>query len=152
MASGWFSQGVLSCINGTIDLDTSTIKVMLVTSSYTYDPDHQAVNTISANEISATNYTGGYGGGGRKTASVTLQKSDANNRVEIAIADLTWTSLGGVSNATPSGAVVIYETGGNDTSSTPIAFLDFSDTPTNGGNFTLDFVALASGGNMQITV
>lgn len=152
MASGWYSGGLNSILTGAIDIDTSTLKVMLVTSSYTYDPDHTAVNTISANEISATNYTGGYGGGGRKTASITTQASTANNRVEIAIADLTWTSLGGVSNATPSGCVLIFETGGNDTASIPIAFLDFSDTPTNGGNFTLDFVALGSGGNLQISV
>lgn len=159
MASGWYSQGVFKICNGTIDVDTSTLKVMLVKSTYTYDPDHNFVDDGTSNatcllakEISATNYTGGYGGGGRKTASITLQKSDANNRVEIAIADLTWTSLGGASNDTPSGCALIFETGGADTTAIPIAFLDFSDTPTNGGNFTLDFAALGSGGNLQITV
>jgi hypothetical protein len=159
MASGWYSQGLLKCLDGTIDLDTSTIKVMLVDAGYTYDPDHQVIDPgtndaadLSFNEIVATNYTGGFAGAGRKTAVVTLQKSNTNNRVEIAIADLTWTALGGATNDTASGAVVIYETGGADTASIPIAFLDFADTPTNGGNFTLDFAALGSGGNMQINV
>lgn len=152
MASGFYSQGVLKCLDGTIDLDTSTLKVMLVSSSYSYDPDHDFVDDISANEISATNYTGGFGGAGRKTASVSMQRSTTNNRVEIALADLTWTALGGASNATPSGCVLIYETGGADTAAIPIAFLDFSDTPTNGGDFTLDFTALGSGGNLRITV
>lgn len=151
MASGWYSNGVLNCLNGTIDLDTDVIKVMLVDEVYAYDPDHDFVNDISANEISATNYTGGFGGGGRKTATVTMQASTANNRVEIAIADLTWTALGGALNDTVGAAVVIHEIT-NDAASIPIAYLDFTDTPTNGGNFTLDFTALGSGGNMRITV
>jgi hypothetical protein len=152
MASGWFTEGLKKLVDGSIDIDTSTIKVMLVKAAYTYDPDHDQVSDISGNEIAATNYTSGYGGAGRKTASVTLQNTTASNRLDIAIGDLTWTSLGGASNDTVAAAVVIFETGGADTSSIPLAYLDITDTPTNGGNFTLDFAALASGGNLQIAV
>lgn len=152
MASGWYTQGLLKLLDGTIDIDTSTLKVMLVKSAYTYDPDHDQVSDISANEIVATNYTSGFAGAGRKTASITLQNTTASNRVDIAIGDLTWTSLGGASNDTVAAAVLIFETGGADTASIPIAYLDHTDTPTNGGNFTLDFAALGSGGNLQIAV
>ena len=150
MASGWYLQGLLKILDGTIDLDTATIKIMLVKAAYTYDPDHDQVSDISGNEISATNYTGGFGGGGRKTASITMQVTTASNRVDIAIGDLTWTALGGVSNDTPAAAVVIFETGGADSASIPIAYLDFTDTATNGGNYGLDMAALGSGGNLQI--
>lgn len=152
MASGWYTQGLLKLLDGTIDIDTSTLKIMLVKSAYTYDPDHDQVSDISSNEIVATNYTSGFSGAGRKTASITLQNTTASNRVDIAIGDLTWTSLGGASNDTVAAAVLIFETGGADTASIPIAYLDHTDTPTNGGNFTLDFAALGSGGNLQIAV
>ena len=158
MASGWFSQGLLRTLDGTIDLDTSTLKLMLVDTGYTYDPDHEVVDPgtndaadLSHNEVVATNYTGGFGGAGRKTAVVTMQKSNASNRVEIAIGDLTWTSLGGATNDTVGGSALIREIT-NDTQSIPIGFFDVTDTPTNGGNVTLDFAALAAGGNMQIAV
>jgi hypothetical protein len=156
MASGWFTNGLLKLLDGTIDIDTSTLKVMLIDSTYTLDPDQDNVDItgtsdLAAKEISgASGYTGGYAGSGRKTATITLQQNDSSNRVDIAIADLTWTSLG--TGATIGGAALIYETGGADTSAIPIAFWDTTDTPTNGGNVTLDFAALASGGNLQIAV
>ncbi len=159
MASGWFTQGLKKLLDGTIDIDTSTLKIILVDSGYTFNADHDVIDNgandatdPSFNEIVATNYTGGYAGAGRKTASVTLQVNDTDNRVDIAIGDLTWTSLGGASNDTPAAAILAFETGGADTTTVPIAYLDFTDTPTNGGNFTLDFATLAAGGNLQIAV
>ena len=81
-----------------------------------------------------------------------MQASTANNRVEIAIADLTWTSLGGATNQTINGVTLIKEGGANDTTSIPLANFDLTNTITNGGNVTLDFATLGAGGNIQITV
>ncbi len=150
MPSGWYTQGLLKIADGTIDLDTAVIKVMLVTAAYTFDKAHDQVSDISAQEIVATNYAGGFGGAGRKTVSITMQKNDADGRVDIAIGDVTYTALGGAVNDTPAAVVVIFETGGGDATSIPIAYLDHADTPTNGGNLTLDMAALGAGGNLQI--
>src|SRR3954471_10153809 len=115
MASGAYSAGILAILNGAIDLDTTTLKVMLVNNSYTYDPDHPFVSSgagaanLATNEIVATNYTGGFAGAGRKTATVTLAEQTANNRVVVKIADLTWTALGGATNDTVAAAVLIRE-------------------------------------------
>jgi hypothetical protein len=149
MASGWFTRGLLNVHNGGIDLDTTTLKVMLVDTGYTYDPDTAAVSTISAAEITATNYTAGFGGAGRKTATITCAEQTANNRVIETIADLTWTALGGAVNDTVAAAVLIREVT-NDAASIPVAYFDFSDITTNGGDVTLDFDG--TDGNLRTTV
>lgn len=157
MAAGAYSNGVENIINGTIDLDTSTLKVMLVNSAYVYDPDHPNVNAGSTtanlltNEIVATNYTGGFGGGGRKTATVTITEQTASNRVVTIIGDLTWTALGGASNATVQAGVLIREIT-NDAASIPIVFNDFSggNVTTNGSDFTIDYDG--TNGNLRWTV
>lgn len=149
MASGWYTKA-FSAMNGAFDMDTSTLKIMLVKDSYTYDPDETNLTALAAAECDATNYTGGFGGGGRKTATITSQQNDTSNRYEWAIADLTWTALGGASNNTLGGCALVFETGGNDASSIAVAFFDFTDFTTNGSDVTLDFAALGSGGNARI--
>ena len=46
-------------LNGTIDLDTDTIKCALVSSAYTPDATHDEWADVSANEITGTNYVAG---------------------------------------------------------------------------------------------
>jgi hypothetical protein len=75
---------------------------------------------------------------------------DTDNRVDIGIqSDLVWTSLG--VGATIAGAILIKEGGANDTTSRLICYWDVTDTPTNGGDITLDFTVAASGGNIRLT-
>lgn len=153
MASFWYNTGLKEVVDNTIDIDNDTLKVMLVTSSYVADQDDDVVDAGGANdpvdhEINVTGYTPGWGGAGRKTATVTLQANDTDNRVDIALADLTWTALG--AGATIDGAILIKEGGANDTTSRLIAYWDLTSTPTNGGDITLDFLALGSGGNLRI--
>lgn len=157
MASGFYNQGLVDVTNGTIDLDTDTVKLMLVDTGYTFDPDHDVIDNgannatdPSFNEIVATNYTGGFGGGGRKTLTITSGVNDTNNRADFAVADVTWTSLGGGTNDTIGGAILVKE-GTNDTDSRLIVFFDLTDTPTNGSDVTLDFNSLASGGNIRFS-
>lgn len=157
MASGFYNKGLYEIISGTIDLDTDTLKLMLVDTSYTFDADHEVVDNgasnatdPSHNEIVATNYTAGFGGAGRKTVTITGQENDTNNRADFALADVTWTALGGASNDTIGGAILIKENT-NDTDSRLIAFFDLTDTPTNGSDITLDFNTLAAGGNLRFS-
>lgn len=159
MGAGLYTYGWMKVLDGTIDLDTTTLKMMIHTTAttYTYDADHTAVAAGGANDLddaeaNVTNYTRGWGGAGRKTATVTLQANNTNNRVDIAIGDLTWTSLGGASNQTINGATLIREGGASDTDSIPLANFDLANTITNGGDVTLDFATLGAGGNIQISV
>lgn len=155
MASGFYNKGLKDVTDGTISLTTDTIKMMLVTPSYTFDPDHDVIDNgandatdPSYNEISATNYTGGYGGGGRKTLTITAQENDTLNRAEFAIADVTWTALGGALNSTVGGAILVYEQT-DDTASRLLCYFALTSTPTNGSNLVLDFNTLGSGGNIR---
>lgn len=146
MASGAFQAGIAKILDGTIDLDTTALKIMLLKSTYTYDADHDQVSDLT--EISGVSgYTAGFAGAGRKSATVAISVDNVNNKVIVAFTDLTWTALG--TGDTIGGAALIREIT-DDSASIPICFFDFTDVPTNGGDFTLDFAAAgANGGNLQ---
>ena len=159
MASGFYVTGLKELLDGTLDIDNDTFKLMLVQSGYTYDPDHDVVDNgandatdPSFNEVSATNYTGGWGGSGRKTATISVSADKTNNRVVCSVDDLTWSSIGGASNDTIAGVLLIKEGGANDTTSRLIGYLDINNTPTNGGDITLDFLTSGSGGNLRLNL
>ena len=151
MASGMYNRAVKEILDRTLDL-TSTLKILLVTSSYTFNPDDDFVDAGGANdvvdhELNVTGYTRGWGGAGRKTATLTFVEQDANNRAVIRIADLTWTALG--SGQTIAAAILVKEGASDDTTSKLIAYFDVTDTPTNGGDITLDFDG--TDGNIRFT-
>jgi hypothetical protein len=153
----------MKCLDGTIDLDTATIKVMLIKTSGTYTlnastQDENAVNTgLTAAEIVTSGYVGGFGGAGRKTVTVSMQANDSSspNRVEIAFTPdpTTWTALGSPTTDTIGGVALIYVPAGatSDADLIPIAFWDLAtEVTTNGGDISIDWATLAAGGNLQI--
>lgn len=155
MASGVYTHGLNKIIDGTYIIGTTTFKVMLVNATYVFAKTHTVVDDggstsscLKQNEITATNYTRGFGGAGRKTATVTQAEQNASHRTVIKIANLTWTTLGGATNDTPVAAVLIKE-GTSDTDSVPIAYLDFTGVLTSGTDFTLTFDA--TNGNIRLT-
>lgn len=150
MASGAYSRGILKVLDGTIDLDTTATKVGLAQSTYAPDPDESSLSTFATSEASCTGYTGGFGGAGRKSATVTLTEQTANNRVVAILTDLTWSALGGASNQTLGYAVWLREIT-NDASSVPIAYLNFSaNVTTNGSDILCDFDG--TNGNLRLAV
>jgi len=153
MATFVYNKAAAEIFDGSIDLDTDTLKVMLVDDSYSPDRDDDVVDEGGAGdaesaEITATNYARAWGGAGRKTPSISVSEQDANDRAVAIIADLTWTALGGAVNDTVAGAILIKEGDANDTTSRLIAYFDIADTPTNGSDFILDFDA--ADGNIRI--
>lgn len=156
---GFYTYGLKCCMDGTIDLDSATLKWMLIgnTTAYTFSSAHTAVDAGGANDLvdAELNISSGYvrawGGAGRKLATITMQKNDTSDRVEITQdPDLTWTSL--ESGDTIVAAVLVKEGGANDTTSIPILYIDLtSDVPTNGSDITLDFPTLAAGGVARVT-
>lgn len=155
MASFAYHKAIEEIITGVIVPGTTTLKIMLVNSTYTPNKDDLVVDAGGASdaadaEITATNYTSGWGGSGRKTATITSADDATNDRAVLIIADVTWTSLGGAANDTVVGAILIKEGGANDTTSRLIAYFDVTDTTTNGGDMTLDFDG--TNGNIRFTV
>ena len=144
MASTAFSNGVENIINGTIDLDTSVIKEMLLKNTYPEDPDQAFIDDGSANDLQshecdATGYTGGFAGADRLTATITITEQTANNRVVTICTDTTWTAIGGATNNTLEGVAWVREIT-NDTLSIPIVYLLFTATlTTNGSDILVDY-------------
>jgi len=149
MASFWFNNALKLIDDGTIT-DASTFKTMLVKSTYTpANHNDTAVSTnLTGNEIAATNYTGGFGGAGRKTSNPTVSTNNALPGIKWVFSNITWTALGGASNDTIGAAVLIVENT-NDAGSTPVAFWSIGTTPTNGSDFVLTFDSV--NGNLTIS-
>jgi len=151
MASGMYNKGLREILDGTIDPDTDVLKLVLVDNTYVYNADHEVfdtgtndVNDPSFCELSCTNYTPGWGSASRKAPTVAIAEDDGTNRVNISIADLTWTALGGAANDTVGGVILLKEGGANDTTSRLLAWFDLADTATNGSDVTLNFDATAN--------
>jgi len=120
-------------MNGGIDLDTNTIKVALVTSTYTPNQDTHEDMADVTNEITGTGYTAG--GATITTPAVTADNTD--NEGVFDGDDVTWTS----STLTARGAV-LYKSTGVAANDLLICYLDFgSDQSSSAGDFTIQWNA-----------
>ena len=129
MASVIFTKCVERAFNGNLDFDTDTIKVMLTTSSYSENKDHDFRDDVT-NEVSGTGYSAG---GSTVTVSVTLDTT--NDRVDVSLGGTTWTT----STITARKAVYYKSRGGASSADELIACNDFgSDVSTTAGTFTLN--------------
>lgn len=116
------ADGLLT--SGTITWASDTIKARLVASSATVNKDD---TTMTAHTAIGTDQTLG---------SKTKTKDTTNDRIVFDAADPVWTAVAGGSTV---GYVTIFKFVSNDAGSTPIAVLDITDTPTNGGDITIAF-------------
>ncbi len=136
MASLVYQMWKLNQLNGTsfIDFDSDTLKVMLVTSSYTPNADtHDFANDIT-NEVS----TSGYSAGGKALTGLTAVSDSANGWVNIDASDIAWSIPSG-STLTARGGV-LYKSLGTLTISPLIAYLDFgTDQVASNGNLTIQW-------------
>lgn len=144
MASQVATGTVVLAMTAAINLSTDTLKFGMLKNTYTPNPDHKFMSDINTHECNATNYTGGFGGAGRKTlSSKTVTEDTTNNRAVLDAADpATYTALGGTTDNTLRYGFVCKEVT-NDAASPIVAILDFgADKNTNGGDFTAAFNAL----------
>lgn len=117
--------------DGTIDLDSDTLKVSLHTSSYTPAATHSVYGDLT-NEVANGN---GYTTGGETLSTVTWTESSGT--ATLSAANPTWTSSTFIARY-----AVVYD----DTPSSPakplICLFDFStDQTVSNGTFTLQFNA-----------
>ena len=142
MASKLYGNFLLKALNKEVDFDSDTIKVALLSSSYTPDQDaHDYFNDVSTYEVSGTGYTAG----GSTLASKTATYDSANNVIVLDAADTTWAS-----STITARYAVIYDSTGTSSTSALIGYVDFgSDQSSTNGNFTITW---DSTGIVRITV
>ena len=103
MASGMYNRFKANLMNGEIDLEADTIKVMLLDDSHSFTATHNVIGDVSANEIAGAGYTAG--GGtlvGKSVTQGATTKWDAT--------DIQWTSA----TFTTYHAVIYDDTIGTD--------------------------------------
>jgi hypothetical protein len=129
-----YKQGIFdNTTNLRVDLDTDTIKVALVTSSYTPNADTHDFFDDVTNEVVGTGYTAG----GATLATPTVTLDTANDRVDFDADDTQWTT-----STITARAAVIYKSTGTASTSPLIAYIDFStDQISSAGTFLIQWSA-----------
>lgn len=121
-------------LSGEYDMSNAgnTLKLALFSSSYVPAQDTDTTYTALTNECSGVGYTAG----GEILANQTITKDTANHRSIYDADDVTWTSIGTLSPQ-PAWAVLYDDTNANKYL---IGYWEIA-TPTNGGNWTIQFAS-----------
>lgn len=130
MASLIYTSALEDLSRGAIDFDTDTVRVMLVSSSYTENKDTHTKRSDVTNEITGTGYTAG-----GNTSSVTITKNTTADTVTVSFGPVEWTT----STITARKAVYYKSRGGAASADELIAVNDFgSDRSSSGGTFRIE--------------
>jgi hypothetical protein len=125
-----YGSVIAKAFNKEIDFDSDTIKVALLSSSYTPNQDtHDYFDDVSSFEVSGTGYTAG----GETLANKSVTYTGATNVTKFDADDVSWTS----STITARYAVV-YDSTGTASTSALIGYVDFgSDQSSSSGTFSI---------------
>lgn len=135
MASVLYNSFKSDIMAGNIDLNTDTVKAMLVTSSYTPDIDAHNRRDDITNEVAAT---GGYTAGGETITTPTVTQDNTNDCGTFDGDNITWST----STITARGAVLYKARGGASSADELIAYIDFgSDKISSAGDFIISWSA-----------
>lgn len=152
MANGVYNRGYF--IVGTVDMTGTTFRLMLTNTGYVFNPDHNFVgsNTSSGSNGEPIAFEISVGGYARQTLALTAFEDDTNDFAGLDSPDKTFSAL--VAGQTVGGAVLYrYSTSGGTTGDTGqdlVCFYDVTDTPTNGGDITIQFASTSAGGALKI--
>lgn len=146
MANTVYNVAKSRWLSGDLDMNSDTIKTILVEGTPTINADHATVAAVLAAgaELVCTGYTAGPGSASRKTNTMTVAQDDTNDRATAATNAQTWSTLSG---GDVIRAYLIYEhvSGTDDTLNFPIAIVD-TDTglplTTNGSDVALGVVTV----------
>ena len=129
MASLIYNSAIEDMAKSSIDFDSDTFKVMLVTDAYVANKDTHAKRSDVTNEVSGT----GYSAGGI-ASSVSVTKDLTADKVTIQFAAVSWAS----STITARGAIYYKSRGGVSGNDELVAYNDFgSNITTSNGTFSL---------------
>lgn len=137
-----YKQKILSGANA-VDWDADTLKVVLLTASYTPNIDTHDFYDDLTNELTTT---GGYTAGGVTLTTVSTGLNTGSDFAYADADDVTWTAL----TATFRYAVILKSTGTPGTSPL-IILIDFGSNQSPAGvDFVLQWAAVASGGVAKV--
>lgn len=122
---------ISKAFNKEIDFDTDTIKVALVSSSYTPNQDtHDYWDDVSTYEVTGTGYTAG----GATLANKSVTYTGATNVTKFDADDVSWTS----STITARYAVIYNDSPATAATKTLVGYVDFgSDQSSSSGTFSI---------------
>jgi len=123
----FYNTATKDILDGTIDLDTDTIKVSLHSSTYTPSVAHDFYDDIT-NEMASG---GGYTTGGETLASTAVTTVTTNDAMYDA-ANVTWAS--NASGFSTARYAVIYKSTGTDSTSPLLGYIDFVSNQDNVNN------------------
>jgi hypothetical protein len=136
VTSKMYGNAALKMVNKELDWDSDTVKVALLTSSYTPDQDAHVYYSDcepSANETSGT----GYSTGGAELSGLTASYTAATNVVKLDASDVSWETA----SFTARTAVLYSEKTSNDTSPLWGYFLFSADETASSGTFAISWNA-----------
>ena len=142
-----YNKGLEELGKATTDLDGSSLKVLLVQTTYTANKDHLFVDNADADDPASHEVSvGGYAR--QALANKVVTRDDTTDMAYLDADDTIFTTL--ATGQTVGGAVLFRDAGGADTANPLIAFYDTTDTPTNGGNMTVTWNTPANGGVLKL--
>lgn len=141
MANSVTNKAKYELATGDANLDAADLRVLLLTSSGAPTADTNFVSDIVANELSVSGYA-------RATlASESVTEDDTNDFAYLDAADPVFSAL--VAGQTIGWACLFRHTGADATAPVYCNY-DVTDTPTNGGDVTIQFATPANGGALKI--
>jgi hypothetical protein len=121
---------IAKAFNKEVDFDSDTIKVALLSSSYTPNQDTDDYwNDVSSYEVSGTGYTAG----GATLANKSVTYTSGTNVTKFDADDVSWTS-----STITARYAVIYDSTGTASTSALIGYVDFgSNQSSSSGTFSI---------------
>ena len=137
MANFAYTTAKKGLMNGSIDLDTDDIRVLIVMTNTTLDTEEDKTfidQFTTLDEFDGANYAR------KELANEAVTNDDANDRGEFDADDVTWTALGAGTRS--AAGLVIYKHVNDDSDSIPICWID-DDCPfiPNGGDIVAQWNA-----------
>ncbi len=139
-------------LDGTIDLDTDTIKVALVTSDYTPDVKHDVLADVMASPspevVAIASPSNGYTQGGAALSGQAVTLTDSPSASKFDATDLTWSSL----TATFRYGIMYAEKVVGGITNPLIGYILFDTTPADIAASGIDFtIQWSSSGILTLT-
>ncbi len=109
-----------------------------------YTPNIDAAHSVWADTgVSSTEYVSasGYTAGGKTLANQATAQDDTNDRGSFDADNITWSSLGALTPATPSDMIMWDDTPSSPQADPLMSYWELGTTATNGGDYTLQFGA-----------
>lgn len=137
MANVVYNVAKQQLMNGTLDLDTNDIRVLLLTANGDINIDDDTVDAVLARASTTEAAATGYARQAIGSEAVTVD--DTNDRAVFDGADIVFS---GVATGETIVGLIVYKHVTNDTDSIPIAHLDVTpNLPTNGSDITVKWDA-----------